>query len=82
MGEKFQNYPYFTTNVIALDGKAEFDYASLDSFVLYICVDGEADVKLGEHSEHLSRYELVMIPAEADVVELTGNGKLLEVYIK
>ena len=79
---KIVDCPYFTTNVIALDGKAEFDYASLDSFVLYICVDGEADVKLGEHSEHLSRYELVMIPAEADVVELTGNGKLLEVYIK
>lgn len=79
---KMVDCPYFTTNMIAVDGSAEFDYASLDSFVLYICVDGEVDVTIGEHSEHLGSYELVMIPAEANNVEIAGNGKLLEVYIK
>ena len=79
---KMVDCPYFTTNIIKLEGSAEFEYESLDSFVLYICVEGEADVKLGDNSEHLSPYELVMIPAEADCVTLTGNGKLLEVYIR
>ena len=74
--------PYFTTNAIALNGKKEFDYSSLDSFVLYICAEGEADVVMGEHTEHITPYELVLIPAEADVVELRGQATLLEVYIK
>jgi mannose-6-phosphate isomerase len=79
---KMVDCPYFTTNVIALEGEKEFDYASLDSFVLYICTEGEAEVKMGEHYEKLSPYELVMIPAEADAVTLSGNATLLEVYIK
>lgn len=74
--------PYFTTNIFSLNGDKEFDYASLDSFVLYICTAGEADVTMGEHTEHIEPYELVMIPAEADVVKLNGNATLLEVYIK
>ena len=79
---KMVDCPYFTTNVIALEGEKEFDYASLDSFVLYICTEGEAEVKMGEHCEKLTPYELVMIPAEADAVTLSGNATLLEVYIK
>ncbi|MBQ8553386.1 MAG: class I mannose-6-phosphate isomerase [Alistipes sp.] len=74
--------PYFTTNLIALDGEKEFDYASLDSFVLYICAEGEADVTVGDTTEHITPYELVMIPAEADAVTLHGTATLLEVYIK
>lgn len=74
--------PYFTTNIISLEGKATFDYASLDSFVLYICAEGEADIKVGDTMEHITPYELVMIPAEADMVTLSGEAKLLEVYIK
>ena len=79
---KMVDCPYFTTNIIALEGEKEFDYASLDSFVLYICTAGEADVTVGGVTEHITPYELVMIPAEADVVSLKGNAKLLEVYIK
>ncbi|MBQ5899140.1 MAG: class I mannose-6-phosphate isomerase [Alistipes sp.] len=74
--------PYFTTNIISLNGEKEFDYASLDSFVLYICTAGEADVTVGGVTEHVTPYELVMVPAEADVVTLKGEAKLLEVYIK
>jgi mannose-6-phosphate isomerase len=74
--------PYFTTNIISLDGSRTFDYASLDSFVLYICTDGEADITLNGTTEHLTPFELVMIPAEADSVELSGQATLLEVYIK
>jgi mannose-6-phosphate isomerase len=79
---KMVDCPYFTTNIIALEGEKEFDYASLDSFVLYICTAGEADVTVGGVTEHITPYELVMIPAEADAVSLKGNAKLLEVYIK
>ena len=74
--------PYFTTNIIALDGTCERDYMSLDSFVLYICAEGEASIRMGDATEHIGPLDLVMIPAEADSVELNGKAKLLEVYIK
>ena len=37
---------------------------------------------MGEHTEALKPYELVMIPAEADYVEVSGKATMLEVYIK
>lgn len=73
---------YFTTNIVELDGCAERELESLDSFVLYICAEGEADVCMGESKEHIEPFDLVMIPAEADSVKLCGNAKLLEVYIE
>ena len=79
---KLVDCPYFTTNIICLNGAKKFDYASLDSFVLYICTEGEATIKMGEHTEALKPYELVMIPAEADSVEVSGKATMLEVYIK
>lgn len=76
------NCEYFTTNIIELDGKMERELVELDSFVLYICAEGEAEVSVNGNAEHLDAYELVMIPAEADIVELKGKGKLLEVFIR
>ena len=72
---------YFTTNIVELEGEAERELESIDSFVLYICAEGEADVCMGESKEHIEPFDLVMIPAEADSVKLCGNAKLLEVYI-
>lgn len=76
------NCEYFTTNIIELDGNMEREVVELDSFVLYICAEGEAEVSVNGNTEHLDAYELVMIPAEADIIELKGKGKLLEVFIK
>ena len=73
---------YFTTNIVELEGEAERELESIDSFVLYICAEGEADVCMGESKEHIGAFDLVMIPAEADSVKLSGNAKLLEVYIE
>lgn len=73
---------YFTTNIVELEGEAERELESIDSFVLYICAEGEADVCMGDSKEHLEPFDLVMIPAEADSVKLCGNAKLLEVYIE
>ncbi len=74
--------PYFTTNIIALDGTYERELVELDSFVLYICTEGEAVVTMGEHSEKLDALDLVMIPAEADKVTVSGRGRVMEIYIK
>ena len=59
------------------------DFSSLDSFVLYICVEGIAAVKAMDSITPMHAGECVMLPAVAESVELfsQGQAKLLEVYI-
>jgi len=75
--------PYFTTNLIALDKPLRKNFSSLDSFVVYLCVDGIAAVKSLETIVPLHMGECALVPAVADTVELFSEGpaKLLEVYI-
>lgn len=72
---------YFTTNEIELDGSLERDYAPLDSFVIYMCLEGELKVGFPGGEEKLGRGETMLVPAEIDAVTLSGKGSLLEVYI-
>lgn len=72
---------YFTTNEIELDGSIERDYAPLDSFVIYMCLEGELKVGFPGGEEKLEKGETMLVPAEIDAVTLSGKGNLLEVYI-
>lgn len=72
---------YFTTNEIELDGTLARDYEDLDSFVIYMCLDGEMKVACQGGEETLEKGETMLVPAEFDGVTLTGKGNLLEVYI-
>ena len=72
---------YFTTNILRVNGKAECDYCELDSFVIYECVEGEAEIDDGENCERIKAGELVLIPAETGDVTLKGKATILECYI-
>lgn len=74
--------PYFTTNIIHLDGEMNRDYARFDSFVAYVCTEGEFTVNAEGNSESVSEMSSVLIPAEIDEVRLSGKATLLEVFIK
>ena len=75
--------PYFTTNLIPLTKPLKKDFHELESFVIYLCVDGIAAVKSMEEIVPIHAGECVLVPAVADTVELFSEGpaKLLEVYI-
>lgn len=75
--------PYFTTNLILLDTPIRKNLEEVDTFVVYMCVDGIAAVKSMETIVPLHTGECVLVPAVADSVELfaEGSAKLLEVYI-
>jgi len=74
--------PYFTTNVIALDGRMECDYSSLDSFVIYMCLEGAFSIVMPDGvAEKVKRGESVLLPAELSEVTLEGRARLLEVFI-
>ncbi|MGS2761362.1 type I phosphomannose isomerase catalytic subunit [Sinomicrobium sp. M5D2P9] len=74
--------PYFTTNYMDVEGHLEHDIAGRDSFSIYMCVEGEAEIAVGEITEKIRKGETVLIPATTDMVNLISDkGKLLEVYI-
>ncbi len=79
--------PYFAVNTIDFDHCVEKVYAEMDSFVIYICIDGKATIgyqnENEENEEHISKGECILIPAILDNILLTPkpNCQLLEVYI-
>lgn len=75
--------PYFTTNLISLTKGIHKDFAKLDSFVVYLCVEGIAAIKTMNHIVPFHAGECVLVPATATSVELYSEGpaKLLEIYI-
>jgi mannose-6-phosphate isomerase len=76
---------YFTTNILNLDKSIETDYSLLDSFIVYMCVEGLAFIELNNGTkEKINLGETVLIPAITEQVKISpvDKVKLLEVYIK
>ena len=81
--------PFFTTNVLDIKQTVERDYAKLDSFVAYMCVDGACritalDCETEDCTVDMKLGEAVLIPASLNDIRLTPDGKcrLLEIYIE
>ncbi len=72
---------HFETNLLDLEGTLERDYADLDSFVLYLCLEGEAIVECEGGAESLLDTETVLLPAEFDSAVLRGKARILEIYM-
>ena len=76
------NCEYFKTNFIAIEGGKEIDYSQTDSFVIFMCVEGNAQITISENTEAITFGETILIPASANKVEIIGeNCKLLEVTV-
>jgi len=76
--------PFFTTNIIPLNGSITKDYNHLDSFVIYMCTAGSITINYsGNRKEHLDMGESVLIPNCLNKLTLTAanNAILLEVFI-
>lgn len=72
---------YFTTNILEIEGEVTKDYASLDSFVILMCIGGQVRLDAEGSVESMSDGDVVLLPAEFNEVTLRGTAKLLEVYI-
>ena len=75
--------PCFTTNLLDIDRVTTKDYSALDSFVIYVCVDGKAELSAGNDSVSMAAGEVVLLPATTEKVSLAPGPciKILEVYI-
>ena len=72
---------YFTCNILSVEGTAERNLSSLDSFVLYYCTEGSAEVVTDDGNETIRKGEVVLIPADANEITISGRATLLEYYI-
>ena len=76
---------YFNTNILEFDKSIVKDYFSLDSFVIYITLEGNFEIETEAGNEKVGKGETVVIPANIDLLKLipaSEKVKLLEVYIK
>lgn len=75
---------YFETNLLELSRPMERDFAQLDSFVIYICMEGS--LELTDNAGNmltLHQGQSVLLPAVTEQVKLTPSSscKLMETYI-
>jgi len=74
---------YFTTNRLVFDKEIRRDYTRLDSFVIYICLDGAFDFCFNNEITRVTKGESILIPSELNDISLNPKiqADCLEVYI-
>lgn len=76
--------PYFTTSVYDMTEEISCDYSELDSFVIFICVEGNCRViDNGQNEITLRAGETVLLPAVVQGITIIPDKavKLLETYV-
>lgn len=76
--------PYFNTNLLDIDQQVIRNHTELDSFVIYICMEGNLTLTDdNDFNVTLRKGQTVLVPALNKKVKLTPStkAKLLETYI-
>ncbi|MEA3316881.1 MAG: type I phosphomannose isomerase catalytic subunit [Bacteroidota bacterium] len=77
---------HFSTNIFEFDKVTEMDYFDKDSFVIYMCLDGDFDIHYSENDKemvNIKKGETVLIPAvfENIILKPKEKSKILEIFI-
>jgi mannose-6-phosphate isomerase len=74
---------YFITNIIQFSSLIRKDYNIIDSFVVYICVEGEFLIHWDKGTEVVSKGETILLPAMITdiILEPRPEASVLEVFI-
>ena len=75
--------PYFTTNLIDFNEGIKKDLRLIDSFIAYVCMEGEVKLKHSEGSSEIMPGEVILVPAITEEISIIPkkSSKLLEVYV-
>ena len=74
--------PYLSTAVYDLNDPMTIDYSDLDSFVIFVGLQGSCE--LTDDTGHVTLFregETVLIPATAKTIKVEGTMKFLETYV-
>jgi mannose-6-phosphate isomerase len=73
--------PYFTTNYLQVSNNL-MKKNTQDSFIIYMCVDGEATITTKNSSEVITKGETILLPACVKTYSINSKqATLLEVYV-
>lgn len=74
---------YFTTNLLVINQSITKSFAPIDSFKVYMCLEGKVELVCGNHTISLDLGESALIPAcfEEVMFNPSNEAKLLESYI-
>ncbi|MUU78728.1 type I phosphomannose isomerase catalytic subunit [Winogradskyella endarachnes] len=73
---------FFTTNIFKIKASQKRDYSDIDSFIIFMCVEGRAEVTVNNLTEFVTMGETILVPANTELVAFNStNAKFLEVYI-
>lgn len=72
--------PYFTTNILPLQGTIEIDKTP-ESFTVYMCVEGYFEIEYYNKKYSYKKGDTVLIPAGMNMFKISGNASILEIYI-
>ncbi len=74
---------YFTTNKLHFNKPLYRDHSTLDSFVIYVCMEGGLSLKYDHQTIEIAKGDAVLVPAEAGHITMNPKGefKMLESYI-
>lgn len=76
---------YFDVNRLTFNKSIGREYHLLDSFVIYLCIEGSASILYGKGmSEEIKAGETILIPAELKEIILkpTSLATILEIFVK
>lgn len=74
--------PYFKTNFLELTQPLKLDVSQRDSFTIYMCVGGAAQISNDWGTASIQKGETVLVAASCSTIDIdTRNAKLLEVTI-
>jgi mannose-6-phosphate isomerase len=81
--ENLVNSEFFTTNIISFNELISKDYNLIDSFIIYMCIEGEFRIRWEGNSEPVIKGETILLPAmiKEVVLEPSPAARLLEIFI-
>ncbi|HLO57310.1 MAG TPA: type I phosphomannose isomerase catalytic subunit [Bacteroidales bacterium] len=74
---------YFTTNLIELSKSVDKDYSRIDSFIIFMCIEGSFSIRYYDNElEQVKKGETVLLPAELKNISLLPDpsARILEIY--
>ena len=80
---KLVSCDYFTTNKLRGSKLIERDFSKIDSFVIYVCMEGGLVLDYGDGKIDMQKGEAVLVPAVISKISMIPKGpfKVLESYI-
>jgi mannose-6-phosphate isomerase len=82
--ENLVSCEFFNTNIIRFNTTLKKEFYIIDSFVVYICIEGEFLIHWDGNTEKVIKGDTVLLPAMIKEISLepVGEAQLIEVYIE